>query len=99
MLLKSPHFFQILVKTKTQTTGKSKCAGCRAPVRDAFPVISTDDDGRRHEYACLCRRCLEAEKVFARRVELFVNGVLVKEFVNTGEATPRPTPAKAPAAA
>jgi hypothetical protein len=42
---------------------------------------------------------LEAEKVFARRVELFVNGIPVKEFVNTNEAVPRPIPAKTPAAA
>ncbi|MCU1311200.1 MAG: hypothetical protein JWO20_2325 [Candidatus Angelobacter sp.] len=87
------------MKTRTQTTSKAKCAGCRAPVRDAFRVISTDDDGSQREYACLCRRCLEAEKVFARRVELFVNGIPVKEFVNTNEAVPRPIPAKTPAAA
>jgi hypothetical protein len=62
-------------------------------------VVSVDDDGSKHEYECLCRRCLEAEKVFARRVALYVDGAFSQEFINTKPAIARPTPVKVPAAA
>ena len=78
---------------------KTKCTVCRAPVRDAVTVISADDDGTRHEYSCLCRRCLEAEKVFSRRVTLYAGELISQEFINTKPAIARPTPVKVPAAA
>jgi hypothetical protein len=76
-----------------------KCAECRAPVRDAVKVFSSDDDGSHREFECLCRRCLEAEKAFARRVALIADGTVVKEFVNTKPLVKRPARAKVPAAA
>jgi len=68
-------------------------------VRDAVSVVSIDDDGSTREYDCLCRRCLEAEKVFARRVEFYLDGALFEEFTRTKPAVARPIPVKVPAAA
>jgi hypothetical protein len=62
-------------------------------------VVSIDDDGSKREYDRLCRRCLEAEKVFARRVELYLDGAFFQEFIRTKPAIARPTPVKVPAAA
>jgi hypothetical protein len=87
------------MKIHTFMTSKGKCAECRTPVRNAVRVISVDDDGKKHSFERLCRRCLEAEKVFACRVVLYADGELFEEFVNPEPSVPRPTPLKIPVAA
>ncbi|MCU1308022.1 MAG: hypothetical protein JWN45_2717 [Acidobacteriaceae bacterium] len=86
------------MKVMDWNRNKGKCSVCRTPVRDGMPVRSADDDGTEHRFNRLCRRCLEAEKVFARRVSFYVDGNK-EEFINEGEAVPRPTPLKLPQAA
>ena len=81
------------------SASNGKCSVCRAPVREGMIVKSLDDDGSQHVFDRLCRRCLEAEKVFARRVSLFSGRFLVEELVNEGPALPRPLPVRLPAAA
>ncbi|MCU1286415.1 MAG: hypothetical protein JWO13_2765 [Acidobacteriales bacterium] len=86
------------VKAMDWNRNKSKCSVCRTPVRDGMPVSSVDADGVKHDFNRLCRRCLEAEKVFARKVFFYVDAKK-EEFINDGEMVPRPAPVKLPRAA
>lgn len=72
--------------------GNSKCGVCRAPVRAAMRTVGVDDSGKSWEYECLCRRCLEAEKAYCRKVTSYVAGVVFDESVNRKELVPRPRP-------
>lgn len=78
--------------------GNRKCIGCGAPVRAVMRTVSVDDSGEVHEYECLCRRCLEAEKVYSRKVTSYVAGVVFDEFENRKERVPRPRSASGQAA-
>ena len=79
--------------------GNVKCVGCGAPVRAVMRTVSVDDSGQTHEYECLCRRCLEAEKAYSRKVTSYVAGVVFDESVNRKEPVPRPQTASGKAAA
>ncbi len=70
--------------------GNRKCAGCGAPVRAVMRTVSIDDSGHLREYECLCRRCLEAEKVYSRTVTSYVAGVVFDEYLNRKDLVPRP---------
>lgn len=72
--------------------GNSKCDVCRAPVRAVMRTVGIDDAGRSYEYECLCRRCLEAEKAYCRKVTSYVSGVVFDESVNRKELVSRPRP-------
>jgi len=62
---------------KFRMSGGGKCAVCRASVRHVLPVEVEHEDGKRTNFACLCTRCLVAEKVSARRVTLKVGNACV----------------------
>ena len=53
-----------------QIRGGSQCAVCHAAVRLVIPVHSNRMDGSTAEFACLCTRCLTAERAVANRVVL-----------------------------
>lgn len=69
--------------------GHTKCSMCRAPVRAAMRSVGIDGQGRTFTYRCLCRRCLEGEKAYCRRLTSYVAGVIFDEYVN-----PRPLVAR-----
>lgn len=58
--------------------GGGRCSVCRAAVRHRVPVQSEHLDGTIAEFACLCTRCLEAEKALSRRVELTVGNARIE---------------------
>ena len=51
--------------------GGARCRICTAHVRHALPV-AVERDGRTHHFACLCLRCLLAEKGAGRELTLRV---------------------------
>ena len=53
-----------------QRKGGSKCAVCAATVRHVVPVRAEREPGIVLEYACLCNRCLQAERALSARVVL-----------------------------
>lgn len=79
--------------------GNRKCDVCHAPVRAAMRTIGIDDHGHTWEYACLCRRCHEAERAFCRKVICSIGSVVFDEFVNQKELVARPAPEKKKVAA
>ncbi|MEO6120498.1 MAG: hypothetical protein ABIP12_07405 [Terriglobales bacterium] len=79
--------------------GNAKCVGCNAPVRAVMRTVSVDDFGQTREFACLCRRCLEAEKAYSRKVTSYVAGVVFDETANGKELVRRPGSASGQAAA
>ena len=52
--------------------GGGKCNVCGASVRHIIPVKSEHIDGSTAEFACLCTRCMEAERAISERVTLTV---------------------------
>ncbi len=64
--------------------GGGRCAVCHAAVRHKIPVTAEHVDGTIAEFACLCTRCLEAEKVLSRKVDLKVGEAHV-EYVRADE--------------
>ena len=50
--------------------GGSRCPICRAHVRHVLPVTIEHQDGSTSQYPCLCTRCLQGEKVTAKRLSL-----------------------------
>ncbi len=52
--------------------GGGKCAVCRMSVRHVLPVRVERKNGLQLDYACLCTRCIEAEKAVATRIVLEV---------------------------
>lgn len=50
--------------------GGSKCAVCGTTVRHVVPVRAEREPGIVLEYACLCNRCLQAERALSARVVL-----------------------------
>jgi len=79
--------------------GGGKCSVCRAPVRAVMKTIAVDDDGHRFEYDCLCRRCLEAERAYARAVTSYVHGYVFDEYLNRKPLVERPPSGRGKAAA
>ncbi|MGH9524433.1 MAG: hypothetical protein ACRD3E_18065 [Terriglobales bacterium] len=60
--------------------GGGKCKVCGASVRHVIPVKAEHVDGSISEFACLCTRCMEAERAISDRVTLTVGkAVLVYE--------------------
>lgn len=53
-----------------QRKGGSKCATCGATVRHVVAVRAEREPGIVLEYACLCNRCLQAERMLSARVVL-----------------------------
>lgn len=70
--------------------GHGKCNVCRAPVRAVMRTVCVNEAGTTWEYRCLCRRCLEAEKAYCRKVTSYIAGVVFDEFVNREELVARP---------
>ena len=79
-----------LAEVDYRLNGHTKCSVCRAPVRAAMRTVCVNESGTTWEYGCLCRRCLEAEKAFCRRVTSYIAGAVFDEFVNRGELVARP---------
>ena len=52
--------------------GGGKCTLCGAAVRHILPAIAEHDDGTVKEYACLCTRCLQAERAVSEKLTLKV---------------------------
>lgn len=52
--------------------GGSHCAICHAAVRHVLPVRAEHTDGTVGEFACLCTRCLHAERVLSNKVTVTV---------------------------
>ena len=52
--------------------GGSKCAVCGTTVRHVLPVRAEREPGVVLEFACLCGRCLQAERMLSRRVSMSV---------------------------
>ena len=63
---------------KFRMGGGGKCSMCRAHVRHVLPVEVESEQGKLKEYACLCTRCLVAEKSSARRVTLKIGNARVE---------------------
>lgn len=70
--------------------GSRRCEECNTTVRYAMRVVSFAPDGDIREYAVLCRRCIEAEKAFSKRVVVYAAGVVFEEFVNLKPPVERP---------
>lgn len=79
--------------------GGGKCAVCRAPVRAVMKTVAVDDAGRRFEYDCLCRRCLEAERAYSRAVTSYIGGYVFDDFLNRKPLVERPAAGRETAAA
>lgn len=62
--------------------GGHKCSICRAPVRAAMRSVGIDDRGRTYNYKCLCRRCLESEKGYCRKMTSYIAGLIFDEYEN-----------------
>lgn len=69
-----------------QMKGGGRCAGCNAPVRLVIPVTAERPDGSVKSFACLCQRCLEAERDQAKVIRMQIGQAKV-------EFTPRVRPA------
>jgi hypothetical protein len=61
-----------------QLHGGGRCSVCHASVRHVVPVRAEHADGTIAEFACLCTRCLEAERVISLRVVLTVGQAQVE---------------------
>lgn len=85
---------------KFRMGGGGKCAVCRAHVRHVLPVEVETEHGKLKEYACLCTRCLVAEKSSARRVTLKIGNARV-EYTRPSKlnVASESGPARAPRAA
>ena len=70
--------------------GSRRCEECRTTVRYSMRVVSIAHDGDLREYAVLCRRCIEAEKAYSKRVFVYAAGVVFEEFLNAGQPVERP---------
>ena len=70
--------------------GSRRCEECNATVRYAMRVVSFAADGEVREAAVLCRRCIEAEKAFSKKVFVYAAGVVFEEFVNPNTPVERP---------
>ena len=53
-----------------QRKGGSRCAVCATTVRHVVPVRAEREPGVVLQYACLCNRCLQAERALSARVVL-----------------------------
>ena len=53
-----------------QRRGGARCAVCEATVRHVVPVRAEREPGVVLQYACLCNRCLQAERMLSARVVL-----------------------------
>jgi hypothetical protein len=53
-----------------QRKGGGRCAVCKTTVRHVLPVRAEREPGMVLEYACLCHRCLQAERALSSRVVL-----------------------------
>lgn len=53
-----------------QRKGGGRCALCKTTVRHVLPVRAERGLGLVLEYACLCNRCLQAERALSTRVVL-----------------------------
>ncbi|MBZ5647842.1 MAG: hypothetical protein LAN37_11550 [Acidobacteriia bacterium] len=62
---------------KFRMGGGGKCGVCRAHVRHVLPAEVEHEDGTLVKFACLCTRCLVAEKASARRVTLKIGNASV----------------------
>ncbi|HUS18467.1 MAG TPA: hypothetical protein VMZ25_02355 [Terriglobales bacterium] len=82
-----------LAEINHRLRGNGKCHVCRAPVRAIMRTVGVDDAGRSWEYECLCRRCLEAEKAYCRKVTSYIAGVVFDEYENRKELVERVRPA------
>jgi hypothetical protein len=72
--------------------GGSKCAVCRMSVRHVLPVKVERRNGMQLEYACLCTRCIEAEKAVARRIVLELGQARIEHASHTREYNIHTTP-------
>lgn len=68
--------------------GGSKCAACKTSVRHVVTVRAEREPGVVLEYACLCARCLQAERMLSRRVVLSLGQAQVAYEGNTLARTP-----------
>ncbi len=68
--------------------GGAKCAVCGASVRHVLPVRAEREPGVVLEYACLCNRCLQAERMLSQRVVLSLGQARVTYEGNTLAGTP-----------
>ena len=64
--------------------GGGHCSICHAAVRHVLPIRAEHIDGTAGEYACLCTRCLQAERVLSNKVTVTV-GKSVLEYGRKGE--------------
>lgn len=69
--------------------GSRRCEECHATVRYTMRVVSIAADGETREFSVLCRRCIEAEKAFSKKVFVYAAGVVFEEFVNRKEPVAR----------
>ncbi len=53
-----------------QRKGGGRCAVCKTTVRHVLAVRAEREPGLVLEYACLCARCLQAERALSTRVVL-----------------------------
>lgn len=77
-----------------QRKGGSRCAVCGATVRHVLPVRAEREPGIVLEYACLCARCLQGERMLSRRVTLSLGQAQAtyegKELASLPETPPKP---------
>jgi hypothetical protein len=78
--------------------GSRRCEECNATVRYAMRVVSVAENNDTRDYTVLCRRCIEAEKAFSKKVLVYAAGVVFEEFVNPRPPVSRLTPPKSRAA-
>lgn len=72
-----------------QLHGGSRCSMCRASVRHVLPVTVEHANGIIAEYACLCTRCLQGERVVSDRVTLTIGNARLEYAAHEGEPETR----------
>lgn len=73
-----------VAEVQYQLNGGGKCSLCRATVRHIIPVKAEHSDGTEKNFACLCHRCLTAERAVSDRVTLS-GGKIKLEYGRYGE--------------
>ncbi len=89
--LRERELFRSFAELQYRLNGGGHCGVCGAHVRYKVRVLSSRADGTEMSFDCLCTRCVEAERVLAKRVQL-VLGQLKMEYAGTGEAKSNPKP-------
>jgi len=63
---------QSYAELQFRLNGGGRCPVCRAHVRHVVPLSIVRADGAEKRFACLCQRCMEAERATAKSVVMHI---------------------------